>query len=196
MGTSKAQFLTSMRKTVRKRIRPHFVTRSEEAFERAKKDLISEVRNHPLSQDLMSHSKSDYLPKGTLFGFLGFNAGEHPVQDLLDFLDEKLEFRPAKNVGADLKLRIQIYVPNKEDFSKHGLFEMRWHSGRSWPVALESGVSGLPYFLSIKNKGHSLEGIQAKTKDGALQKVREEDFGGIKYLTPIFSKFRQRLAGF
>lgn len=169
-------------------VRPKLSVIINTKFKEAKANLLSAVENHPISKDISSHAPSKFLgsSSGTLYGFLGFNASQvDPVADLVHFLDEFIvlfENPPTKRSLYSTSIRL----PQKEAFNRSE-FLLGWIS-RGWPVMIEEGVSGLPFYL---NKSHpvsrSLEGFQVKNK------VRAKDFTGVPYLTPLISDFRKSL---
>jgi hypothetical protein len=63
---------------------------------------------------------------------------------------------------------------------------MRWELGRSWPIAIEQGISGLPKYLHDLSigKSRSGEGIQVE------HDVNSKEFKRTDYLTPLFNRFR------
>ena len=62
-------------------------------FERAKQNVIKEVSRHPISEELESPTfNSKFIVGGdhpkSLFGFFGFQEGTHPVEELLEHIQE------------------------------------------------------------------------------------------------------------
>ena len=62
-------------------------------FDRAKKDMLLELERHPITKDLESNVDSGLVTKGSLFGFLGFERGENPVEELRRFLTKSCKIR-------------------------------------------------------------------------------------------------------
>lgn len=154
-------------------------------FVKIKKFILDEVRKHPVCKELVSHSKSNYVP-GTLFGFLGFYADSDPVGDLLKFLEEHIEENNVFIMGIVMNLT-KVKLPSFDQMAAEKSLQVPWASGVSWPQMIEDGVSGLQYFLkqpdadgNISEKSLSQEGLQSKNK------VRDSDMPPVPFLTPIF----------
>lgn len=163
----------------------------EERFLAAKEWLLGAVRDHPISQDIRSHAPSNRLNSrtGTLYGFIGFEESSQndPVGDLLEFLDDNINFYPEKTPRGKYSLFSSSVVwPTKGAFSTEKL-KVKW-SGRGWPVMIEEGISGLPYYINKSSaNSRSGEGIQIN------KEARPTDFVAESYLSPLFAEFRQRL---
>ncbi len=152
-----------------------------------KQAILNEIKNHELSKDLMSHEQSEYLNgrKGTLFGFLGFEANTNPVQELIDFLDDFWKIEPVAKFGLrGMTVDIKLKIVKPTDLKNAGLL-LKWQPSLAWPYAVEGNISNLPFFLSIE-KGRSLEGIQLKTR----RKEMTAEFHGVDYISGIFRRNR------
>ena len=185
-------------KHVKRRVRPHLQELARDVFQEAKDIMIQEVLSHPVSVELSQRTgNSKFLSgaRGSLYGFLGFNDGYDPISHLVNYLRQKVKFKPGVITGrkGDIRLNTIIEVPSNEDFNKDGRFRLPWESGKSWPIAVETGVSGLPYYLNYNVEGVSRSGggIQIKSR----RKGRFTEFAGTSYLTPIFKEFRVRVIG-
>lgn len=155
-----------------------------------KQAILNEIKNHPFSKDLESHAQSAYLNgrKGTLFGFLGFDTGTNPVQELITFLDNFWEVKPVPQFGLrGLTVNIKLKPVKPSDLKNAGLV-LPWQPSVAWPYAVESNISNLPFFLSI-NKGRSLEGLQLKTAREGMT----AEFHGVSYISDIFKRNRNLL---
>lgn len=180
-----------MMRILKRRVRPVMQIIAEERFLAAKEWLLGAVRDHPISQDIRSHSPSSRLGSrtGTLYGFIGFeeSSQDDPVADLLEFLDDTINFYPEKTPRGKYSLfSSSITYPTKSSFSTEKL-KVKW-SGRGWPVMIEEGISGLPYYINkSSSRSRSGEGIQID------QEARPNDFVAEQYLSPLLAEFRQRL---
>lgn len=164
-------------------------------FNQAKQLLLREVREHPICEELSTRpNNSRFLggAAGTLYGFLGFEDGQEPVEDLLDFLAANILFQINRPTAIGV-FPTTVLIPSLEDIESEGSLSIPWDS-RPWPIAVEEGISGLPHYLFLEEKGRSLEGIQAKDRRGNLIKIRSQDFKPVPFLKPIFARFRKRLA--
>ena len=167
--------------------------RARTKFNAAFDNLISRVESHPISQELLQKQtldESQFLTvKGNLFSFLGFEASQNPVKELISFLKSTVKFRPAKQLKAQGffgRAEAKAIYPTREDFDFLGL---AWEPGRSWVYALEEGVNNLGYYLFVQRAAsRSGKGIQSKYQ------VRTLQFHPIPYLTPILEQFKKELS--
>ncbi len=159
--------------------------------EGVKKAIINTIKNHEVSQDLLSHKQSNYLNgrKGTLFGFLGFHAGRNPVKELTDFLDDYLKIEPK--TGIDLQgIFVSIKLPPVTSaVLLKAKLSLPWQPSKAWPYAIEENISNLPFFLSTYTgeKSLSKEGIQLKKAPKNLT----AEFEGVSYLTDILKNSKR-----
>ena len=174
-----------------RRVRPTLREIVEDKFDKAKSIFLDAVRTHPISVDIMSHSPSSRLggsTRGTLFGFIGFEANANPVESLVDFLDQNITFRPNPPSTGTL-FSSSVFYPDKNAFNIKE-FTLDWID-RGWPIMIEEGISGLPYYLNKGNsKGRSGEGIQVPNAA-----IRSTDFAPPEegYLSPLIAEFRKNL---
>ncbi len=179
-----------MMRILTRRIRPVLRVIAIERFEEAKSWLQKEIMNHPITQDLNSHSTSPFVggsATGTLYGFIGFNENDqpNPVEDLLTFLDERISYSERQTTGK--LFSCSISVPSKQEFNEDDSLVVAW-TGKAWPLMIEDGISGLGNYLNIPHpNSESGEGIQVS------RSIRGGDFGGAPYLTPLFEGFRKKL---
>ncbi len=184
---------SQLRKLFQENVLPIFKLNADESFRKAKDFILKEVAEHDISQELRHKTlPSKFLDSGssTLFGFMGFNADDDPVGALLDFLDQSITQKVSIRL-ASYTLLSSLSLPTKVKLRSAPGLKMPWLAGMSWPEAIESGVSGLKYFLGKEGQGRSGLGIQAKVAGvagGAKQIVRNADMSGVDYLSSIFSE--------
>lgn len=164
-------------------------------FNSAKPQLIGDFQNHPVTVELengpTSENVSGTLSEGNLFSFIGFNAGENPLEKLYDLIFKvKLKRFPEKKVlNGGIKYSFQVELPKDEDI-KRATPMPDWSNG-SWATKIEKGISGLEYYLygfgSKFRNSRSGTGLQIKNK------LRSGQFKGIKYLSEIFDSFAKKL---
>lgn len=169
-----------------RRTRPALEDLVYSRFESAKEWFLEEVRNHEISKDIESHAPSPRLGSatGTLFGFMGFEYGQKPINELIGFLDKNIKLIP--NMASKGRFfSSTVSYPSKDAFFIK-LFKLKWSEG--WPVMIEQGISGLPYYINKESEeSRSQEGVQTK------RIIRSKDWEGEDYLTPLFAQFRQKL---
>ena len=158
------------------------------AFQKIKNRMIAEFLNHPvtveLKQGIDASNISGTLGGATnLFSFIGFNSGSDPTKDIENVL-QTARFEYAK---ARLKtIEFSIYIPDPKDV--FDATPMPWAPGRSWAKGIESGISGLGYYLKVtRDNSRSGLGIQSS------RRVRK---GGVKfkntqYISALLKKYRK-----
>jgi hypothetical protein len=163
---------------------PTFQKELQNQFEQIKTEMIAEFMNHPVTEEIMNGANSSNISgtlsdrSGNLFSYIGFEANDNPIIPILDLLlDTKVAFSNIKS-GAVL---MKITIPSAESIFKKT--PMPWASGRSWAKGIESGISGLGYYIQKFNKGRSEGGIQLK------QKISSGKFKNVPYISFIINKY-------
>lgn len=176
-----------------------FLTRNESlvrsVFLAEKRKLISATKNHPLSQELSDWtSPSQYIDAGTLFAFMGFNSNRKPVDELVEFLEEKVQFggfagSEYDQVGSKVNFRYLIQSPNRKEFVSSGLFGFdEWETSNPWPFAVEDFIPGYSHFLPLYLLGRSQGGLQN------AKKVRSSSFTTTPYISDLLADFQKNVA--
>lgn len=161
----------------------------DEQFNKVKQKYIEQFLNHPITQEIkggiVSANISGTLGNVTnLYSFIGFDEGTDPIgpiEQLLDKSDYRIIFNPNgtdSTVIFDIPTAAQIFE----------ITPMPWAIGRSWARGIETGISGLGYYLKkIKNSRSGL-GIQSRTqvRPGIV-------FKNTKYVSDLISRFSKEL---
>lgn len=161
---------------------------AKQYFEEVKKDVLDQVRAHPVSQELENHTNpSAFLSgvRGTLFGFMGFQSGSQPVQALISFLDANLKYTISRRVRGSTKLT--IVIPDYADMRSDKTLSLPWDS-LAWPEAIEKGISGLGYYL-FKRGGNSRSGDGVQLR----KELRSANFQTKPFLSVIFKRAETKL---
>lgn len=156
-------------------------------FNRIKDEMIQEFMNHPVTEEIMggvnAENTSGTLSNrtGNLFSFIGFEASDNPILDILNVLEQsniKFLYSNRKN------FIVKITIPTSESiFSKT---PMPWASGRSWAKGIESGISGLGFYIQKFNQGRSEGGIQID------KKISTGKFTNTPYISALINKYTQK----
>lgn len=179
-------------KPVERAFRQAAVRIANERFDDAKEVFLEEFLTHPVSQEIEEGPRADggVLPtRGNLFGFIGFNEGETPVEDLYHFLEDHIYITKIPTYDkVRQRYNFNVYAPSKEAIKD--VTPMPWGTAKSWVYAIEGGLAGLNHYLfsEKRNLGRSTGGIQVK---GELN-----DAGGFKnrkYLTDLMNQFIRNL---
>jgi len=119
-----------------------------------------------------------------LYSFIGFEAGDEPVLPIRMML-EKSRYRIYRTKKGAIST-VTFSIPTASDiFAKT---PMPWATGRSWAKGIESGISGLGYYLKKARNSRSGLGIQSQTQ------VRPEFvFKNTKYISNIINIFNNKL---
>lgn len=157
------------------------------AFQKIKNKMIVEFLNHPVTRELKEGIDASNI-SGTLggatnlFSFIGFNSDSDPTKDIENVL-QTARFESAK---ARLKtIELSIYIPDAKDV--FNATPMPWAPGRSWAKGIESGISGLGYYLKVvRDNSRSGLGIQSskKVRGGAK-------FKNTQYISALLKKYRK-----
>lgn len=182
------KFLKDAIKEINVFVRPMQTKQAVMVFEEQIKFIITSVRDHPVSQELMHHTDPSALlggARGTLFGFMGFRAGATPVEDLLLYLRSNIKPKIRRTLrGVTLSVRL----PTFKELRKVEHMVLPYEGGYSWVEAVEKGLSGLPFYKGTKggNISRSKEGVQVRTP------LRGGEFKTMPFLTEIFENAQKQ----
>lgn len=155
-------------------------------FESIKKMMISEFMNHPVTEEIMngansSNSSGTLNGYGNLYSFIGFEEMNDPISPIIDVL-ESCTFNLDARRNSEVS--ILITMPSaKNIFSKT---PMPWANGRSWAKGIETGISGIGFYLQVYGFGRSDAGIQSK------RKIRSMRFKNTPYISFLINKYYKK----
>jgi hypothetical protein len=162
----------------------------EDQFEKIKDKYIDEFLNHPVTQEIKGGISASNI-SGTLnnitnlYSFIGFDQGTDPIQPIEELL-EKSNYRIMYNSNSgestvifDIPTAAQIFA----------ITPMPWAVGRSWARGIETGISGLGYYLKKVKNSRSGLGIQS-----TIEQVRTgASFKNTKYISDLINRFSKDL---
>lgn len=155
--------------------------------EKVKKQMLAEFDSHSVTQDIEAGpNASNIAGGGSLFGLIGFNSGDDPIQRLRAFLIKTLKVKINNISSKDVEFSFTVDIPTKEELDS--LAPLPWAAGRSWIDEVERGVSGLGRFL-VKQSPASRSG-NAIQVDG---QVRSSSMSGEPYITKIIANMIKNL---
>lgn len=188
-----------MKRDIARQIRSQVLAAVSLEFEKVKKMMIEEFLSHPVSVEIsngpLAKNTSQTLGGyGNLFSFIGFDEGEKPVEDVLRILElTTISFSQRGLLSA------KILMPTAKQIFEETPMPARWAEGRSWTKGIESGISGLNYYLHIYGYGASGAGIQAKGKvknrpqDPRLKKKDQvkmiPQYRKVQYISALINKY-------
>lgn len=177
--------LTYINQQAAKRLQNDFRKRVEPRFFEIKNMMIAEFLAHPVTQEIQGGPDAFNISGtlggyGNLFTFIGFEAGDKPVQPILDIL----ESTRLINAGIDSQgvTNYRVIIPTSKDI--FDVTDMPWATGRSWAKGIESGISGLGYYVN-KAGGRSSMGIQSKNKTSSGR----SKFKNTAYISSLINKY-------
>jgi len=163
---------------------------AKEKFERVKEDFLEAFILHPVSQEIAAGEDlptSDIVGSGNLFGFIGFEEGSHPIEDLYAYLKDNIEMADIGTYDRTSKIyNFYVQIPSKEDIKTQT--PMPWGTARSWAFAIESGISGLNQYLFRQGYGRSGGGFEAKVQ------VRTATYQPQKYMSDLLNFLEKSLS--
>jgi hypothetical protein len=160
-----------------------------ERAEKLKQLMINEFQNHPVTKEIEGGNYSDNISKtlsgyGNLFTFIGFELEDRPTDPILEL------FRNIKithSLSND-NFFLRISYPSPDDV--WNITPMPWQSGRSWAKGIESGISGLNYYLLLNrfsDSSRSGKGIQSDVKIRSSMRYMPT-----QYITTLLKKYRTK----
>ena len=155
--------------------------------ERTKRDMIREFNEHSVTRDIEAGpGASNVAGGGSLFGLIGFNAGDNPIDRLRAFLLSSVSVRITRVSRFDVSFSLFVSIPSKQEMDI--ICPLPWAAGRSWIEEVERGVSGLGQFLTTSSPAsRSGSAIQVKGT------IRQSSLGAKPYMTPIVKNFIKNL---
>jgi hypothetical protein len=150
----------SLQAEIQKKAINYILTRNPktltEEFEKIKQRMIVEFIAHPVTREISAGAYSDNLTgtlsnvQGNLFSFIGFELGSDPIEPIKNILED-IEINLIRTSNT---IYISIKMPKPEEI--WAITPMPWQEGRSWAKGIESGISGLNYYLFSKNLNDDL----------------------------------------
>lgn len=166
----------------------------------AHEDLMDEFNKHPVTVEIEEGSKGNNVGNisgtlngydGSLFGFIGFNAGENPIEPVRQVLKNvSLENRPQINRKS---LTFKYNFPTLKEVEEAGPSPSRYDTG-SWVAKISRGISGFASFMARLGSGVSDMGLQAKNKKtGEPIELRKGNYKKVPYMSQMLINFKYRL---
>ena len=183
----------SVKKQVAQLIKEDFDKKIERSFNNIKAEMIRELMNHEITKEISigvgaSNSSNTLGGYGNLFTFIGFEAGTSPIDAIKREFDKTvIRFRTLTDDGPIWN----IYLPAPEDI--WDVTPMPWAEGRSWAKGIETGISGVGWYLynQKKNYPQSRSGPAIQVKSKSSSKVR---FKNVKYISDILNRYEKKFS--
>jgi|694.fasta_scaffold09332_4 hypothetical protein len=183
----------SVKRQVAQLVKDDFEKRIERNFDNIKSQMIRELMNHPVTKEIQqgsasANSSGTLSGYGNLFTFIGFESGSSPIDAIKQEFDKTvLRFRTLTDDGPIWN----IYLPAPEDI--WDVTPMPWAEGRSWAKGIETGISGVGWYLynQKKNYPQSRSGPAIQVKSKSSSKVR---FKNVKYISDILNRYEKKFS--
>ena len=158
------------------------------SFQKIKNRMIVEFLNHPVTLELKQGIGAKNI-SGTLGGvtnlysFIGFEEGSDPTQAIEDIL-QQTNFQYLGPRGRSINFAYDL--PSAEEI--FSVTPMPWAPGRSWAKGIETGISGLGYYLKVsRDSSRSGLGIQSPRK----LRRKGTRFKNTSYISALIKKYRK-----
>ena len=172
----------------------------EEIINEARVDFLVELENHEVSKEISAGPEANNTTGslggvGNLFAFIGFKAGEKPIEYLKSFFLKKSGVTKVTLQSATRgRFIVDTNIPSKEEIFEKTSFH--WELGRSWLDGIEKGISGLGQFKFgldrlEKYRSRSKEGLQLKPTSEV--KLRAGKYKPRPYFSVLYNKYLKRL---
>lgn len=181
------QIMKSLQKD--KTYQKEVVLQISQEFEKIKQQILNEFDNHPVTREINDGISASNI-SGTLDGitnlysFIGFNEGDNPTKAIRDLL-EKSTYKIITNTNGISSIA-SFEIPTAQEI--FAITPMPWATGRSWARGIETGISGIGYYLKVEKNSRSGLGIQNKRQ--VRSNIR---FKNISYISALINKFNIQL---
>lgn len=170
----------------------------EKTAQKIKQEMIAEFLKHPVTRELLEKNTAQNYSQtlvgyGNLYSFIGFNYPEDPTAPILDLLNAtRIDLRLN---GSNLFLYIKI--PTPEDV--WAVTPMPWADGRSWAKGIESGISGLNFYLSVQKAGvKALKAFEDSRSGTAIQSNKKVSpsarYNPTQYISTLLKKYKTKFS--
>lgn len=170
----------------------------EKTAQKIKQEMIADFLRHPVTRELSEKNTAQNYSQtlvgyGNLYSFIGFDYPEDPIAPILDLLNAtRIDLRFN---GNDLFLYIKI--PTPDDI--WAVTPMPWADGRSWARGIESGISGLNFYLSVQKAGmKALKAFEDSRSGTAIQSSKKVSpsarYNPTQYISTLLKKYKTKFS--
>jgi hypothetical protein len=161
----------------------------DQQFNKIKNEFIEEFMNHPITQEIqggISATNSSGTLGGitNLYSFIGFDEGTDPIKPIEELL-KKSNYRILFN-NRSVEATVIFDIPTAAQIFE--ITPMPWATGRSWARGIETGISGLGYYIKKAKNSRSGLGVQSnqQVRSGVM-------FRNSKYISDLINRFNKEL---
>ena len=162
----------------------------DQQFNKIKNEFIDEFMNHPITQEIQgginaTNSSNTLGGITNLYSFIGFDEGTDPIRPIEELL-KKSNYRVLFN-NRSAEATVIFDIPTAAQIFE--ITPMPWAIGRSWARGIETGISGLGYYLKKTKNSRSGLGVRSTS-----QQVRSGVmFKNSKYISDLINRFNKEL---
>jgi hypothetical protein len=155
------------------------------AFEKKKTEMIADFLNHPVTIEIKGGIEAKNITNTlngitNLYSFIGFPKAEDPITPIVEVLQTtNLRFLRV----TSRKIDFTAELPDPPDIWK--VTPLPYNVGRSWARSIETGLSGLNFYLNKRKGSRSGLGVQSK------KRIRSVKFRNIQYISAFLKKWRK-----
>jgi hypothetical protein len=155
------------------------------AFEKKKTEMIADFLNHPVTIEIKGGIEAKNITNTlngitNLYSFIGFPKAEDPITPIVEVLQTtNLRFSRV----TSRKIDFTAELPDPPDIWK--VTPLPYNVGRSWARSIETGLSGLNFYLNKRKGSRSGLGVQSK------KRIRSVKFRNIQYISAFLKKWRK-----
>lgn len=169
--------------------RPEIKKLYQKAFQKKKNEMIAEFLNHPVTIEIKAGISANNISRtlgggnGNLFSFIGFDSGDDPIDPILSLLQQtNIDYINS----SKRRINYRINLPTSKQIFE--ITPMPWASGRSWAKGIETGISGLGYYLR-KSTDSSRSGLGVQSP----RQVRKSNsrFKNMPYISALINKYEK-----
>ena len=168
---------------------------AEKQLRVAKRELISEFNNHPITKEIeagpdANNTSGTLGGYGNLFSYIGFYEEEDPIE-LVRLLLNEYELKKPKVVIRKSNIQYKFRVIGMTKKRLFAATRLSW-LGKSWLQGIESGISGIGKYLHdsadyLHGNSRSSTGIQSS------QRIRGGAYRPTQYISALLNSFEKKL---
>jgi len=189
MAVTKKDIFPLLPKIVREQEYVRYVNRRiKTKVEEIKEEILKEFNNHPVTVEIVGGVSSSNI-SGTLngitnlFSFIGFDSGEKPIDPIRRRIEQ---IAPKFRISPTGIITYTIEFPTAKDIFE--ITPLPWAPGRSWAKGIETGISGIGYY--IKKVSNSRSGLGIQSKKPVRTGVR---FQNTQYISSLINKYTKEI---
>lgn len=159
---------------------------ANQILEEKKDQYLSEILEHPISKEIAGGQDSTNISNtlngdGNLYTFIGFDAGDKPIEDLVEIIQKNTKLQKTKRKGS--VFNFQVNTPSIDELRSYT--PMPFEAGNSWLKGIEKGISGFSNYLYglLFPTSRSGRAIQSKNK------IRRASYKPTKYFSVLYKNF-------